>query len=98
MLSKYYSLDECYNRDIVLDHLEDLEEEGLIVYEMVEPEVMKIKDIGLSEKQTKELILFFNEYDVIDYPDYEPYDEDDFDEDEDDDDYYDETPYRGDFF
>lgn len=97
MLSKYYSLDECYNRDVVLNHLEDLEEEGLIVHEMVEPEVIKIKDIGLSEKQTKELILFLDEYDVIDYPDYEPYDEDDFDEDEDDD-YFDESPYRGDFF
>ena len=36
MLCKYYSLDECYDRDVVLDHLESLENEGIIVYEMVD--------------------------------------------------------------
>jgi hypothetical protein len=98
MLSKYYSLDECYNRDVVLNHLEDLEDEGLIVYEMVEPDVMKLKDVGLSEKQTKELINFFSNHDVIDYPDFEPYDEDDFGDDEDEDYYGGDDLYRGDLF
>jgi len=90
MLSKYYSLDECYDRNDVIDHLEDLQTEGLIIYELVESEVVKIKDIGLSEKQTKELINFFHDNDVIDYIDYEPYG----DEDDDDDDYYDDDPYN----
>jgi hypothetical protein len=89
MLSKYYSLDECYDRNNVLDHLEDLQNEGLIVFEVIESEVLKVKDIGLSEKQTKELINFFHDNDVIDYIDYEPYGDEDDDDDEDDD-YYDD--------
>jgi hypothetical protein len=90
MLSKYYSLDECYDRNVVLDHLEELQNEEMIVFEVIDSEVIKIKDIGLSEKQTKELINFFHDNDVIDYLDYEPYG----DEDEDDeDDYYDEDFY-----
>ena len=91
MLSKYYSLDECYDRNVVLDYLEELQNEEMIVFEVVDSEVIKIKDIGLSEKQTKELILFFHDNDVIDYLDYEPYDEDDdYDEDED---YYGEDDF-----
>ena len=89
MLSKYYSLDECYDRNIILDHLEDLQNESLLVYEFSESDVIKIKDIGLSEKQTKDLINFFHDNDVIDYIDYEPYD--DFDEDEDD--YFDDGEF-----
>jgi hypothetical protein len=91
MLSKYYSLDECYDRNVVMDYLEELQNEEMIVFEVVDSEVIKIKDIGLSEKQTKELILFFHDNDVIDYLDYEPYDEDDdYDEDED---YYGEDEF-----
>ena len=67
MLSKYYSLDECYDRNVVMDYLEELQNEEMIVFEVVDSEVIKIKDIGLSEKQTKELILFFHDNDVIDY-------------------------------
>ena len=83
MLSKYYSLDECYDRNVVMDYLEELQNEEMIVFEVVDSEVIKIKDIGLSEKQTKELILFFHDNDVIDYLDYEPYDEDDEDDEDD---------------
>jgi len=91
MLSKYYSLDECYDRNVVMDYLEELQNEEMIVFEVVDSEVIKIKDISLSEKQTKELILFFHDNDVIDYLDYEPYDEDDdYDEDED---YYGEDEF-----
>jgi hypothetical protein len=90
MLSKYYSLDECYDRNVVLDHLEELQNEEMIVFEVIDSEVIKIKDIGLSEKQTKELINFFHDNDVIDYLDYEPYGDED---DEDEDDYYDEDFY-----
>ena len=90
MLSKYYSLDECYDRNVVMDYLEELQNEEMIVFEVVDSEVIKIKDIGLSEKQTKELILFFHDNDVIDYLDYEPYDQVDED---DEDDYYAEDFY-----
>ena len=90
MLSKYYSLDECYDRNVVLDHLEELQNEEIIVFEIIDSEVIKIKDIGLSEKQTKELINFFHDNDVIDYLDYEPYGDD---EDDEDDDYYEDDFY-----
>jgi len=90
MLSKYYSLDECYDRNVVLDHLEELQNEEMIVFEIIDSEVIKIKDIGLSEKQTKELINFFHDNDVIDYLDYEPYGDD---EDDEDDDYYEDDFY-----
>jgi hypothetical protein len=96
MLSRYYSLDECYDRELVLDHLENLQNESLIVYELVESETFKIKDIGLSEKQTKDLINFFHDNDVIDYVDYEPYNEDD----DEDDDYCDDEddPYNDGYY
>jgi hypothetical protein len=90
MLSKYYSLDECYDRNVVLDHLEELQKEEMIVFEIIDSEVIKIKDIGLSEKQTKELINFFHDNDVIDYLDYEPYGDD---EDDEDDDFYEDDFY-----
>jgi len=81
MLSKYYSLDECYQKDKVFDHLENLQNEELIVFEIVDSDIIKIKDIGLSEKQIKELISFLDDMDVIDYPDYEDDDDnDDFDD------------------
>jgi len=80
MLSKYYSLDECYQKDKVFDHLENLQNEELIVFEIIDSDIIKIKDIGLSEKQIKELISFFDDMDVIDYPDYEDDDDDDNDD------------------
>jgi hypothetical protein len=90
MLSKYYSLDECYQKDTVFDHLEDLQTEELIVYEIIDTEIIKLKDIGLSEKQTKDLVDFFDNHDVIDY-EYDDFDDDNDDLDYDDypnDDYY----------
>lgn len=90
MLSKYYSLDECYQKDTVFDHLEDLQAEELIVYEIIDTDIIKLKDIGLSEKQTKDLVDFFDNHDVIDY-EYDDFDDDNDDLDYDDypnDDYY----------
>jgi hypothetical protein len=86
MLSKYYSLDECYQKDKVFDHLEELQNEELIVFEIMDSELIKIKDIGLSEKQTKDLVDFFDNNDVIDY------EYDDFDDEEDSDGDFDDYP------
>ncbi len=86
MLSKYYSLDECYDTNQIFDRLEDLQNEGMIIYELVDNDTIKIKDIGLSEKDTKDLIIFFDDNDVIGLTTYENYDEDE-DEDDFDDDY-----------
>jgi len=88
MLSKYYSLDECYDTNLIFDKLENLQNEGMVIYEVLDQDTIKIKDIGLSEKDIKDLINFFSDNDVIDLPAYENVDElDDDDEDFDDEDY-----------
>jgi predicted CopG family antitoxin len=95
MLSKFYSLDECSTHDEVYDYLETLKEEGKISFSTVDLDVIKIKDTGLNVKETKELVKFFEENDVIVYSDFQPTtygedEEDDFDEEEDD---FDEEDY-----
>jgi len=95
MLSKFYSLDECSTHDEVYEYLETLKEESKISFSTVDLDVIKIKDTGLNVKETKELVKFFEENDVIEYGDFQPTtyeeeEEDDFDEEEDD---FDEEDY-----
>jgi hypothetical protein len=82
MLSKYYSLDECYKKDSVFDHLEDLQNEELIFFEIVDTDIIKLKDLSLSEKQIKDLLIFFDDNDVIEYSDYDEDEDEDFDDDD----------------
>ena len=92
MLGKYYSLDECSNVEVVMDKLEHLQEDGKIYFSDVEQDVIKIRDSGLSPKELKELVSFFEKNDIIEYLDYDDIysdDEDDF-EDEDEDDFEDD--------
>lgn len=87
---KYYSLDECQERDSVFSKLDNLQDDSKLEYILFEDDdVIKIKNIGLSLKDRKDLGGFFKENDVIEYPDYEEYyneeeDEDEEEEDEDD--------------
>lgn len=88
-LCKYYSLDECHSTSDVLDRLDDLQNDSKIEYVYIQDDdIVKLKNIGLSLKEKKDLLIFFKENDVIDDPDYEEYyeDEDEDDEDEDDED------------
>ncbi len=82
MLAKFYSLDECYDQDKVYDRLDELYEDAKIDYEIIEDDLIRIKDTGLTMKEKKELVKFFEENDVIEYNDF---DEDIEDEDDDDD-------------
>lgn len=85
-LCKYYSLDECKKLSLVLDKLDHLQDESKIEYLFIsDDEVIKIKNNELSLKERKELLSFFKDNDVIDYPDYEEADIDDEDEDEEED-------------
>lgn len=81
MKTKFYSLDECIEQDLVLTKLDELADDMKIDYEFVESDLIKIKDLSLSAKEIKELKQFFDSHDVIEDKDYE--EEEDEDEDED---------------
>ena len=93
MLSKFYSLDECYDQDKVFDKLDELLEDSKIDYEVYDDDIIKIKDTGLLFKEKKALLKFFEENDVIEYNDF---DEDD--DEDDDEDFEDEDDYDDDYF
>ena len=83
---KYYSLDECCVRDLVFEKLNLLQDDTKIEYSYIRgDDVIKIKNTGLSVKEKKDLLSFFKDNDIIDYPDYEEYNEEEFDEDDEDD-------------
>lgn len=83
---KYYSFDECSNRDTVFEKLGLLEEDRKIEYNLVEKDIIKIKDIGLSPSDIKDIILIFFDNNIIEYMGYEDFEDsydDDYDNDED---------------
>jgi hypothetical protein len=83
MLSKYYSLDECSNIELVLERLQSLQDDGRIYFSTIEQDVIKIKDSDLTVKETREILSFFEKNDVIEYLDYENiYEDEDDDEDD----------------
>lgn len=87
MLAKYYSLDECYDQNKVYDRLDELFNDAKIDYEIIEEDLIKIKDKGLTAKEKRELLKLFEENDVIEYEDLDDdYGDDDDDEENDDDD------------
>lgn len=95
MIGKYYSLDECSNIEHVENKLNNLQDDGKIFWLSPEQDIIKIKDNGLSIKEMKDLISFFEKNDVIEYVDYvDMYNDDDDDDDDDDDsDFYNENEY-----
>ena len=84
-LSKYYSLDECNRKEFIYTTLDELQNDGKLEYTIVETDVIKVKDTGLSKNGVKEILFIFNENDVISYPDYEKkkkkFEDDEFDND-----------------
>jgi hypothetical protein len=81
MLAKYYSLDECSDREAVSDYLEALEEEGKIYFTSLDEDIIKIDDICLTPKEMKAIIKYFDDNDVIEYTDFDEEDEEDDDDD-----------------
>lgn len=86
MIAKYYSLDECSDTVTVYEKLSRLQDDGKIYWSNPEQDVIRIRDSGLTPKDVKELISFFEKNDVLEYHDYE----DMYEDDEDDEDYFDE--------
>lgn len=94
MLSKFYSLDECSNSDDVISHLASLQNDDKIEFEIVETDMIKLVDTsGLSQKEKKELVKFFQENDVVEDSEYDDDDDDDYDDGYDDDDFDDEDEF-----
>ena len=92
MLAKYYSLDECFEQDTIYDRLDELSDDSKIEYEIVEDDVIRIKNLGLTLKEKKELVKLFEENDVIEYNELD--EEDGSDEEEgDEEDYVDDDNY-----
>jgi len=87
-MDRYYSLDECRTRDIVVERLDKLKNSGKIDYE-IDIDVLEIEDIDLEDDEIEMLEEFLDDNDVITYYDKEDEDEDDYDDfyDYDDDDY-----------
>lgn len=74
-LKQYWGLDECSDKDLLFDKLNELQDSGKIFYDMTDGWTFLIEDLELSESELEDLIDFFNEIDV--------YQSDLYDEDED---------------
>ena len=80
-LERWYSLDECTNRKLVLKQLKDLQKEGKINFDLDKStDVFDIEDLDLEDSDIEGLIELFDEHDVFPYLDK--------DEDGEDDEYY----------
>lgn len=63
-LERFYAIDECVDTEKVFEKLDKLKRSGKIFYKQNDSGVLEINDIELSEKEEKDLILFFEELDV----------------------------------
>ena len=90
-LSNYYSLDECSDRKLVIQRLNELKKDGKIDYN-IDVDLLEIDDIDLDENEVDELDDFLYENDVMPYLERDDHD-DDYDGFYDDDDYRDYDDY-----
>ena len=80
MLERWYSLDECTNKKLVVKKLKDLEGQGKIEYTIEKStDIFEIEDLDLEDSDIDELLDLFEKNDVFPYLDKN--------EDEDDEDY-----------
>ena len=86
MLERWYSLDECTNKKLVVKKLKELEGQGKIEYTIEKAtDIFEIEDLDLEDSDIEELLEMFEQHDVFPY-----LDKDDEDEDDDDYGYYDD--------
>jgi hypothetical protein len=65
-LEKFYATDECLDKDRLFEKINKLKKLGRISYKENDRGLIEINDLELTEKEEKDLILFFEELDV--YP------------------------------
>lgn len=90
MLERWYSLDECTNKKLVVKKLKDLEGQGKIEYTIEKStDIFEIEDLDLEDSDIDELLDLFEKNDVFPYLDKDEDDEEDdygyYGEDEEDD-------------
>jgi hypothetical protein len=73
MICDYYCLDECFEKLNVFTYLDELQEEGKIKYRIVEHDIIRIKDLSLSNKDIKYFLDFFEQNNILEYNGYESY-------------------------
>ena len=69
-LAKYYTLYDCQNSDEIYNALNKLQDLEKIDYEMLDNssyEAFKIKDLSLTDGETKSLLSLFIKNDVAEY-------------------------------
>jgi len=70
MLEKWYSLDECTNKKLVVKKLKDLESQGKIEYSIEKStDIFEIEDLDLEDSDIDELLDLFEKNDVFPYLD-----------------------------
>jgi hypothetical protein len=74
-LFSFYSLDECLNKKKVVKKLTSLSDEGKIEWS-IDRDILKIKDLDLSEEEIVEVANLFDQNDIFPHHDIE--DEDDY--------------------
>jgi hypothetical protein len=78
-LERWYSLDECTNRKLVLKQLKDLQKEGKIDFDLDKStDVFEIEDLDLEDSDIEGLIELFDEHDVFPYMDKDEDDDEDY--------------------
>lgn len=78
MLERWYSLDECTNKKLVVKKLKDLEGQGKIEYTIEKStDIFEIEDLDLEDSDIDELLDLFEKNDVFPYLDKEEDDEED---------------------
>ena len=89
-LHHYYSLYDTYKKDLIINRLDVLQDEGKIIFSVEEDsDVLTIEDIELTEHEIEKLLDLFDKYEVYPYLERDDEDDEEFDDfiDYDEDDY-----------
>lgn len=79
--NKIYSFDECINKTKVIAKLDSLQNVDKIEYELIDSDLIKVKDISLTAKEIKDLYQFLHDNDVLEDHDFDTEDDEEDEED-----------------
>lgn len=80
-LSKYYSLDECNDREELFNYLNTLKDKSKINYKLLEyDDLISVVDLTMSDNDIKKMQKIFDKLDIIVFTDWEEIHDIDWDE------------------